>query len=178
MNRSEDIKKLEESLYGWMNEAERTRTRSRDDYSGYGQAHKTAITRRGVSAPVKYLISKGLLVGRVLDHGCGKGDICRFTDIPNAEQYDPTHHPIRPQGVFDTIYSGFVLNTMPEAERGKVINDIKRYLAPGGTAYIAVRRDVKKEGLTSIGSEQYNVVLSFPKLVDQAGKFAIYVMKG
>lgn len=159
MNGSNDLKIMEESLYGWLGETrERTRTRDyssgSDDYTGYGMAHKTAITRKGASAPVKWLIAKGLLVGRVLDHGCGKGDICKFTDIPNAEQYDPIWHPRRPQGVFDTIYSGFVLNTMPEAERGRVINDIKRYLAPGGTAYIAVRRDVKREGITSTGSEQ------------------------
>lgn len=175
MNGSNDFKLLESSLYGWLNESSYL---DYDDYRGYDMAHRTAMTRRGVSAPVKLLISKGLLVGRILDHGCGKGDICKFTDIPNAEQYDPTWHPTRPQGLFDTIYSGFVLNTMPEANRGMVINDIKRYLAPGGTAYIAVRRDIKKEGSTSIGSEQYNVVLPLPKLVDYPGKFAIYVMRG
>lgn len=171
MNRQEDMKILESHLYGWMNEMGQP-------YQGYGLAHKTAKARTGASAPVKWLVARGLLVGRVLDHGCGKGDICKFTDIENAEQYDPTWHPRRPQGVFDTVYSGFVLNTMPEAERGMVINDIKRYLAPGGTAYIAVRRDVRQEGLTRTGSEQYNVVLPFPKLYELNGKYAIYTMKG
>jgi hypothetical protein len=148
-----------------------------EQYGGYGQAHKTAIARRGASAPVKYLINKGLLVGRILDHGCGKGDICKFTDIQNAEQWDPTWHPQRPLGLFDTVYSGFVLNTMPEEARHNVLSDIRRFLAPGGTAYIAIRRDIKQEGVTRTGSEQYNATLPFPRLVEVPGKYIIYTMR-
>lgn len=141
-------------------------------------SHMTAMSRTGLSAPARYLLEKGLLRGRVLDHGCGKGDICRFTDIPHAEQYDPHWHPQRPQGKFDTIYSGFVINAVPENVVSHILADIKSFLAPGGTAYIAVRRDVKQEGFTSKGTEQYNRELQLPVLINVPGRYIIYVMKG
>ena len=144
-------------------------------------SHLTAKSRRELSAPAKYLLQKGHFQGRILDHGCGRGDICKFTDLPHAEQWDPHWHPERPEGKFDTIYSGFVLNTVPRDDQQKILNDIQNLLSPHGTAYIAVRRDIQKElgkeGKTSKGTEQYDVYLSLPLLVTKSDRFAIYTMR-
>jgi hypothetical protein len=55
-----------------------------------------------------------------------------------------------------------------------VVEKIKSYLAPNGIAYIAVRRDVKKEGVTSKGTQQWNVVLNLPVVVEKKNQFCIY----
>lgn len=179
MDLSNDMKILESALYGWMYEA----NLYQGGAGGYGQSYKTAIARKGASAPVQWLVSKGLLKGRVLDYGCGKGDICKFTDIPNAEQWDPNWHPQRPAGLFDTVYNGFVMNVMPEPQRMRVLHDIWRYLKPGGTAYIAIRRDVKSqlgtEGKTKSGSEQYDAEppLRLPIIHHVPGKYVIHMLR-
>lgn len=140
-------------------------------------AHKTAMARTTASVPVRWLHAKGLLQGRVLDYGCGQGDIVKFLQLPNAEQYDPYFFPEKPQGLFDTVYCGYVFNVVPREHHKALLRLLWRYLAPGGRAYLAVRRDVKKEGPTSIGTEQYNVVLPLRSVVHRRGSFEIYVMR-
>jgi SAM-dependent methyltransferase len=145
-----------------------------------GLGFKTAISRTGVSAPVKYLLGKNLLKGRILDYGAGRGDLVKFLGqmFPDAKQWDPHHFPRRPEGKFDTIYCGYVLNVRPPSSWSGILSDIKNYLAPGGTAYIAVRRDIGQEGVTKTGTEQYNVNLHLPVVTEKKGSFAIYKMKG
>jgi hypothetical protein len=139
------------------------------------RTYLTAITRNGLSAPVKYLQSQGLLQGRTLDYGCGRGIDC---DILKCEGYDPHYHPEAPQSLYNTIYCIYVLNVIPTAEeRDDVLAKIKGLLTPDGTAYIAVRRDKKSlNGWTSRGTYQTNVVLPLPELF--CGRsFAIYLAK-
>lgn len=144
-------------------------------------AHKTAMARTKASVPVRWLHAKGLLQGRVLDYGCGQGDIVKFLQLPGAEQYDPYFHPEKPQGLFDTVYCGYVFNVVPREHHKALLRTLWRYLAPGGKAYIAVRRDVLqslgKEGRTSIGTEQYDVHLPLRSVAHRRGSFEIYVMR-
>ena len=85
-------------------------------------AHKTAIARRGPSAPMKWLDAHGLIVGRTLDYGCGRG---RDAETYGVERFDPHYAPAMPAGWFRTIVCNYVLNVIEaEAERARVLWDI------------------------------------------------------
>lgn len=120
---------------------------SKDKYN-----RKTAISRTSPSKPYRLLLEKGLITGRVLDFGCGKGkDVEDLVEKSyNAHGYDPAHHPVRPHGKFNTILATYVLNIiLHPADRSKTIREIRGFLKEGGSAYVTVRRDVPKEGTFS-----------------------------
>jgi SAM-dependent methyltransferase len=135
-------------------------------------AHKTAITRRTLSVPARLLSERGLLVGRTLDYGCGKGSDATTLGL---HKYDPYFRPSMPRGKFATIMCNYVLNVVTPEQEEVVLEGIRRKLAPGGVAYIAVRRDVKVEGVTSKGTYQRNVKLDLPILLERKGAFCIYI---
>lgn len=118
---------------------------------------RTAISRRGPSKPLRLLLKAGLVKGRVLDYGCGKGaDLTHLRSIGiNAEGWDPFHRPQGVTGTFDTILCTYVLNVVGPEERQHIRNDILSLLAPNGTAYVTVRRDIDKGvTITSKGTYQ------------------------
>ncbi len=131
----------------------------------------TAITRKGISVPMKYLDKNGLLVGRKLDYGSGRGF---DADAFGMERFDPNHFPTMPQGKFDTITSNYVLNVVHPSQVDKLVADIKKRLNKGGKAYISVRRDIKAEGYTKSGTFQHNVELTLPLETKKSGSFAMY----
>jgi diadenosine tetraphosphate (Ap4A) HIT family hydrolase len=111
-------------------------------------SHLTAIDRTKISSPVQFLLDRDLLKGRILDFGCGLGyDVkllgSRGLDISG---YDPYYLPIDPIGKFETIVCCYVLNVLMPEEQADVLMNIAYLLKPGGKAYYAVRRDLKKEG--------------------------------
>lgn len=135
------------------------------------------MSRRKPSLPMLELQKRGLLVGRMLDYGAGRGfDADHF----GMEKYDPTYWPEHPgpNDVFDTIVCNYVLNVVPPEAEDEILADIEELLAPGGTAYITVRRDVKEDGLTASGTYQRRVTLDLPVLVEKKGAFATYVLEG
>ena len=132
---------------------------------------KTAIKRKSLSLPAKWLNDKGLIKGAALDYGCGLGADAFLIGMDN---YDPNYFPRRPIKKYDTITCTYVLNVLHPDDVPYVVDDIAKYLAPDGTAYIAVRRDIKKEGRTSIGTQQWNVRLPLPILVEKKSRFCIY----
>jgi hypothetical protein len=136
---------------------------------------RTAMTRSKPSLPMRELEEQGLLQGRMLDYGAGKGF---DADRLGMEKYDPTFWPEAPEGSFDTITCNYVLNVVPPESEDEILGHIEELLAPGGTAYIAVRRDVKRDGLTGSGTYQRRVELDLPVLVEKKGAFAIYVLEG
>jgi 2-polyprenyl-3-methyl-5-hydroxy-6-metoxy-1,4-benzoquinol methylase len=134
-------------------------------------AHKTAITRRKPSAPVLWLERHGLLKGRMLDYGAGRGF---DADYLGASKFDPHWWPEKPEGKYDTVICNYVLNVVEPGDEAGILADIRGYLAPGGHAYLAVRRDVEKEGFTKRGTYRRTVVLDLPPVFEAPGKFAIY----
>lgn len=133
--------------------------------------HKTAIVRRKISSPARYLRDNGRLIGRTLDYGCGKGF---DADTLGMEGYDPYYRSVQPTGTYDTITCTYVLNVIEdEAIRLDVLACIAERLSPGGTAYISVRADVKKDGHTSKGTYQADVRLPLPVVVSNK-QFRMY----
>jgi len=138
------------------------------------KAHKTAITRKTLSVPMRLLRDRGLLTGRVLDYGCGKGF---DADELGIAGFDPFHRPEKPEGQFDTVVCNYVLNVITDDEVHGVLKGIHDYLVVGGTAYITVRRDIKKEGWTKTGTYQVNRVLPFEVVAEKKGAYIIYKIK-
>jgi len=106
---------------------------------------------------------------RRLDYGCGKG---YDADALGMFKYDPHFAREEPAGKFDRIYCGYVLNVLDKKEGQEVVDKIKSLLTPGGTAYIVVRRDMKK------GSpNQRKVVLKGDTYtLHDNSKYAIYTL--
>lgn len=111
-------------------------------------SHLTAIERTYLSFPAKYLLTKKLLKDEILDFGCGYGNDVKLLKENglNITGYDPYYFPNYPQQKFDTIICFYVLNVLFSAAQTSVIIEISHLLKPGGKAYFAVRRDLKKEG--------------------------------
>ena len=127
--------------------------------------HRTAIKRAKLSAPTRYLEKRGLLVGRVLDYGCGYGEDAGELGF---EVYDPHFFPCMPTGKFDTIVCSYVLNVVSDGVQHGIIRDIEQRLKPNGFAYLVVRRD-----LTGNETTQRIVKLNLPVLTENSG-YCIY----
>ena len=58
-------------------------------------SHKTAISRKGPSAPLKFILSNEEVKEPILDYGCGKGaDSKHLTSLNyNVTSYDPYWNP-------------------------------------------------------------------------------------
>lgn len=111
-------------------------------------SHLTAINRQFLSFPAKYLYSQNRLKGKILDFGCGYGKDVEILQKKGLDitGYDPYYFPCYPQGKFDTICCFYVLNVVSQPEQETVIMQVSELLKPGGRAYFAVRRDIKREG--------------------------------
>ena len=135
-------------------------------------AYKTAITRKSLSAPARYLVENDLLQGECLDYGCGKGFDC---DELGIDGYDPYYRKaIIYANYYNTIMCNFVLNVLKPDGQELVLYDIKRALCPGGVAYISVRNDKKNlNGFTSKGTYQTFVELDLPVVV-KTSSFIMY----
>lgn len=111
-------------------------------------SHMTAIERIHLSFPAQFLLEKNLLKGNILDFGCGLGNDVKLLQQKgfDIKGYDPYYLPIYPDGKFDTIICFYVLNVLFPHEQANILMEVSHLLKPGGKAYYAVRRDIKKEG--------------------------------
>ena len=111
-------------------------------------SHLTAIERKYLSLPTKFLLKNKLLTGEILDFGCGHGKDVEILARKgfNVQGYDPYYHPQYPQGKFDVIICAYVLNVLFPEVQEEVIMAISQLLQPTGKAYFAVRRDLQREG--------------------------------
>lgn len=140
----------------------------------------TAIKRIDISVPTRYLLQHELLKGRILDFGCGYGF---DTDELKRQGYDITgydnyYRTTYPEGKFDTIICHYVLNVLEPYAQAEVMMNVTHLLSPKGTAFFAVRRDLKEEGfrIHALHKEytyQCNVHLPFESLVENKS-FEIY----
>lgn len=110
--------------------------------------HLTAKERDTMSFPAKLLFNKNLLVGDVLDFGCGFGKDVEFLKAKGISitGYDKHYFPEYPQEKFDTIICFYVLNVLLPEEQANVLMELSQLVKPTGKVYIAVRRDLQFEG--------------------------------
>lgn len=131
-------------------------------------SHLTAKERENLSYPARLLLDRGFLKGKILDFGCGFGkdvEILKNKGL-DIQGYDRHYLPDYPQGTFDTIICFYVLNVLLLEEQASVLLEISQLLKPGGNAFFAVRRDVKKSGfrihkIHQKPTFQCNVILPF-----------------
>ncbi|QFS45017.1 histidine triad (HIT) protein [Nostoc sphaeroides CCNUC1] len=111
-------------------------------------SHLTAIERSYLSFPAQFLLNQNLLQGKILDFGCGFGNDVKILRQKGFDitGYDPYYFPEYPDNKFDTIICFYVLNVLFPEVQANVLMEISHLLKPGGKAYYAVRRDIKKEG--------------------------------
>ncbi len=111
-------------------------------------SHLTAIERTYLSFPAQFLLNQNLLQGKILDFGCGFGNDVKILSQKGFDitGYDPHYVPEYPQGKFDTIICFYVLNVLFPEEQANILMEVSHLLKPGGKAYYAVRRDIKREG--------------------------------
>lgn len=110
--------------------------------------HLTAKERTSISFPTRWLKQNNLLEGEILDFGCGFGfdtDQLQKEGF-NIVGYDNYYRPEYPTKRFDTIICNYVLNVLEPEEQAEVLMSVSELLKPTGTAYFAVRRDLKSEG--------------------------------
>lgn len=148
------------------------------------KSYLTAIARKKLSAPVRWLLENGYIEqGYLLDYGCGKGDDVRLLNESlyypgGAYGWDPYHKtpgwfcPDFAEYEWETVLCTYVLNVLPEDEREAVIQDLLSLDAK--RVYVTVRRDLKQDyKLTKRGTEQWMVRLNFPVVVENSN-FCIY----
>jgi len=143
-------------------------------------SYKTAITRKKLSVPMKYLNDKGLIQGRVLDYGCGKGSDAQKLGM---DKYDPHFFPKfrknAPIGGYDVVVCNYVLNVLENPhDRGNVERRVMSFTKPGGISFITVRNDKKfLKGRTSKGTWQGLVqpVEEGWELIKETTKYRIYM---
>ncbi|MBX7154061.1 MAG: HIT domain-containing protein [Bacteriodetes bacterium] len=111
-------------------------------------SHLTAKERTSLSFPARVIHENGLLLGDILDYGCGLGtDVSLLANVGyNIKGYDPYYFPSKIENKFDTILCFYVLNVLMPEEQSNVLLEVSRLLKPNGKAYFAVRRDITYEG--------------------------------
>ena len=134
---------------------------------------KTAKSRKSPSAPMKLMNDLGILKGKKLDFGCGKGT---DAEVFEMDKYDPHYFNVYPTKAYTTITCNYVLNVLPKEDERDVLKDIQGLLNKNGVAYITVRRDIRKEGLTSRKTFQRNVELNLPIFTEVKGRYCIYTI--
>lgn len=134
-------------------------------------SHLTAKERDQLSFPMRILKNKNLIKGEVLDFGCGFGSDVKILSEQGfkIEGYDKHYFPEYPNKKYDTVSCFYVLNVLLPEEQSKVLIEISRLLKPGGTAFFAVRRDIRYEGFRTHKihkkpTYQCNVKLPYPSV--------------
>lgn len=137
----------------------------------------TAIPRKRLPTPTRYLINKRLLRGIALDYGCGRCHKINNTYVL-MDGWDPYYKPDPLRGRrYHTIICNYVLNVIESArERQKILYDIDHLLLPTGKAYISVRADIKVDHYTNKGTWQGIINLPYKIQTKQSG-FRMYVVE-
>jgi len=131
-------------------------------------SHFTAKERDSLSFPARIIKERNLLVGEILDFGCGFGKDVEILKVKGYQisGYDKHYFPPFPEERFDTIICFYVLNVLLPEEQSKVLMEISTLLKPTGKAFFTVRRDLTYEGFRTHKIHQKptfqtNVILPF-----------------
>ena len=84
------------------------------------KSHLTAMKRKVLSLPMKWLVDNGYIKkgDEALDYGCGKGD---DADELEFVGYDPHHRDVEIDQFFDIVTCNYVLNVIED--------DLERFAA-------------------------------------------------
>lgn len=96
--------------------------------------YHTAINRNSPSTPIKFLTEKGLLVGKVLDYGCGM-------DVHEHHKFDPMYEPNYDvlKTKYDTVICNYVFNVIPLMHnRFELLTLLKTLVHKKGNIYISI----------------------------------------
>lgn len=104
-------------------------------------SHKTAISRTKLSKPMHLYEHYALLLGEVLDYGCGKG---KDVELLGFEGYDPHFFPELPTKWYDTVTMNYVLNTITTpVNRMNAIKNAWHFVKEGGVLIVTARKTVE-----------------------------------
>lgn len=108
--------------------------------------HKTAISRKDFSVPIKALMRKGILTPEttLFDYGCGRGDDIRLLKEKGYEVggWDPYWAPKNEKTQADIVNLGFVLNVIEDPEeRSEVLQ--KAWDLAKGALIVSTRPPMK-----------------------------------
>lgn len=121
-----------------------------------------APARTGLSKTARVLLAGGLIRGRVLDYGCGRGFDAQHE---GWDAYDPYYAPTPVAGPYDTIVVNHVANILTRASREKLYQTVNALLGAGGTAWFSVARNIPERGKAGLRRRIGNyVVLTLPTL--------------
>jgi 2-polyprenyl-3-methyl-5-hydroxy-6-metoxy-1,4-benzoquinol methylase len=146
--------------------------------------HLTAISRKTLPVPTRWLIDNLLLAGDVLDYGCGRcadinfKNLAKVKEVTSIWNYDPHFAPTRPTKKFDRIICNYVLCVVPEHEERHILQDIQNFLKwHEGVAFISVRNDVPRQGygISSKKTLQRKVELNLP-IFHTCRSFKMYML--
>jgi DNA phosphorothioation-associated putative methyltransferase len=141
------------------------------------RSKNTAMTRDAMSAPVRYLMENGYITKdkSVLDYGCGHG---KDVDELNrkgikTKGYDPNFFPVLKTKKFDVVICIYVFNVLPYEFAGELHQTIREL---GKEVYVAVRNDIKKDGLTKIDTYQRKVEfeITTAELIHKTSGYKLY----
>lgn len=142
-------------------------------------SHLTAIARKALPVPVRWLMERKLIHAPVMDFGCGK---CGLINPKNWINYDPHYWDIAVEHYWDhcqTVLCTYVLCTLKPAERLPVLLNVQRLLTGTGIAYITVRNDKPTNGwgVSKKGTYQGRVTeLKSLPLLHKCAAFRIYTL--
>ncbi len=142
------------------------------------KSYKTAISRSGPSAPLRFVESNFKSSDLILDYGCGKGADTEYLRGKGyyVDSYDPYYSNIDlsdKDSFYDVIICNYVLNVLEIDQEASLISDIKSKLKPGGRAYVSVRRDSFSEGHSSRGYQRVVNLNGYPSY-EKKGCYEIY----
>ena len=147
---------------------------------------RAAISRGGAgSRPLRKIDEITKIRGPVIDFGCGRGEDVLFlrSEVYRAYGYDPYWHALpdkwavglEPDRKYNTFLCTYVLNVLDTEADEDILFIADEFLAPGGTAYVSVRRDIPVEGKIGRGCFQRYVILGNPwEVFYEDSSFAIY----
>lgn len=120
---------------------------------------------------MRWLHDRGLLKGPTIDYGCGRRT---WYDLDGWDpHWRPT--PAPEQDHYQTAVCCYVLNVVDEEEVQSVLDGLMACVKPGGTAYVAVRRDLPTSGKKGRGVWQHYVTLDAPwKSILSNSSFELY----
>jgi hypothetical protein len=158
-------------------------------------SHLTAVSRKTLPLPVRWLLSQGMIHGHVLDYGCGRckplndSILAKAKGIKSVTSYDPYHFPtgldyagINGLGtswsMFDVVLCTYVLCTLPELMEKVMLKVLQHHLLPNGVAYVTIRNDEPQTGWgrSSKGTLQRQVSMPFLYELRRTPQYSTYLL--